>query len=216
MKKYLATSILASLVLAANSFAAVSINLSGNPNSGPQFFTGAGSSTVIPDGSLIRIGTFDAAPSAGAAFASYAGSFREFGRTTIGNATNVNPGTGRVNRLAILGGAAPDSPDEDASFVGKTIYIWVYNSASASSDPSVAQGVFATSLTFADQATALSTSITGYINAFGTAGDGGPAASVEKNANNLATRFNLAAVPEPTVTMSLGLLGALGLMRRRR
>lgn len=212
MKKYLACSILASFGFAATSNAAVIVSLTGNPVSGPAFFVTAGSSTVVPDGSLVRLGTFDAAPEANADFATFASSFREFARTTMGNASNVN--TGHIVRNNLTGGTGPESPDGDASFIGKTIYIWVYNSATDSA--SVEQGVFATTLAYADQATALATSLTTYVNAFGRSSAG--AASVEKNAAQTAvTRFNLApVVPEPSVTLSLGLLGALGLMRRRR
>ncbi len=213
MKKHLAALALAALFTTTQSQAVVTITLTGNPNTGPAFFVSADAgSPVVLDGSLIRIGTFETAPDAGDSFANYASSFREFGRTTMGNATNVN--TGHVVRQNIPGGdAASGSPDPDSFFIGKTIYIWVYSTPGAQDD--VSQGVYATTAVFADQPTAVSTSMTTYSQAFGVL-PGGTPASVVLNGTSV-TRFNLSAplIPEPA-TGALALLAAIALGRRRR
>jgi hypothetical protein len=217
MKKNLLIA-LTSLAVASSSMGAVTISLTGNPTSGPAFFN---PSTVVLDGSLIRIGTFNAAPATNSTFEALAAGFHEFARTTMGNASNVN--TGHVVRQNIAGDTEPgnpnaaNSPDADSFFIGKNVYIWVYDSATA--DPSKPQGVYSTSLLFADQPTAVSTSMTGYTTAYGQFApplNGGPVTNVVLN-GGLVTRFNLAApVPEPTVTVLGGLIAMLGLARRRR
>ena len=222
MKKYLITSALVTLFAVSQSQAVVTVSLTGNPTSGPAFFVGSSAaSPVVLDGSLIRLGTFvnsenlHTAPSAGGSFVEFASSFREFARTTMGNATNTN--TGHVVRQNIPGGdAASGSPDLDSFFVGKTIYIWVYGAAVAGD--LVPQGVFATTLSFADQPSAVSTSMTTYINAYGQFTPGTAAQSVTAVQGTApVTRFNLAIpVPEPAALTMLGLLAASGLMRRRR
>lgn len=213
MKKYLLSSVLVALLSATHSMGAVTISLTGNPTSGPAFFLSSGA--VVPDGSLIRIGTFDTAPSAGGTFLEFAASFHEFARTTMGNATNTN--TGHPVRNNIAGGTGPESPDADTFFIGKNVYIWVYGDADGDTTGNEGQGLYSTTLTFADQPTALSTSTTGYINAFGkNVIPGGTNANVVVS-NGLVTRFNLAGViPEPSSVVTLGLLSMLGLARRRR
>ena len=220
MKKHLTIAALVCAFTATSSMAAVTLTLSGNPNNGPQFVVGSGTTTPVLDGSLVRIGTFDTVPDANGTFESFASSFREFGRTTIGHTTAAAPvNLGRMNRANIPGIEGGTSPDGDGSFVDKTIYIWVYNSATA--DPSVAQGIFSTSFnTFKDQATALSIGVNTFITPFGQHSPLRPqenATSVDKNANNQATFFHLSSpVPEPTSTVIFGLLAGLGIMRRRR
>ena len=218
MKKYLLSSVVASLVLASNSMGIVTISLTGNPTTGPAFFLGPGLG-VVPDGALIRIGTFEAPPNPSGTFLDFAAGFHEFARTTMGNTTNTNTGHPVKNNIA--GSADPvQSPDADSYFIGKNVYIWVYADADGDTTGTQGQGVFSTTLTYADQATALSTSTTGYINDFGTL-VGAPAGSTPANATvtaGLVTRFDLAAppIPEPSSVATLGLLGLLGLARRRR
>jgi len=200
---------------------AVTISLTGNPTTGPAFFLGPGLG-VVPDGALIRIGTFEAPPNPNGTFLEFASAFHEFARTTMGNATNTN--TGHPVRNNIAGSADPvQSPDADSYFIGKNVYIWVYADADGDTTGTENQGIFATTLTYADQATALSTSTTGYINDFGVlvAPVGTPTSPATAHLNAATppqvTRFDLAAViPEPSSIATLGLLGLLGLARRRR
>lgn len=208
---------LASFAIASSSMGAVTITLSGNPNNGAQLFTAAGAAgSIVADGNLIRIGTFTSQPAADSTFATLASSFHEFARTTTGRdsgAANI----GRPNRANIAGSAdAGTSPDPDSFFVGKSIYIWVYNAA-ASSD-SVAQGIFLSTsgLVFEDAASATSVSGTTFTVGIGTGGQGWTPTTTELAAG-AATRLNLSApVPEPSASLLAGLLVSLGLIRRRR
>ena len=205
---------LASLAIASSSMGAVTISLTGNPTSGPAFFTSVGAATPVLDGNLIRIGTFAVAPNAGSLFSDLASSFHEFARTTMGNATPAAANTGHPVRNNITGSTDGNSPDDDSFFLGKNVYIWVYNSVTA--DAAANQGIFSSTLVYLDQATSVSTSTTGYVNAFGAFNTGTPS-SVAGTAT-VTSRFNLAApgVPEPATLTFGGVLAALGLLRRRR
>jgi uncharacterized protein (TIGR03382 family) len=219
MKKHLLVTLLGLAVFASKSAAVIAISLSGNPSTGPQFVVGPGTTTPVLDGRLIRIGTFETAPAAGATFDDFASSFQEFGRTTIGHTTAAAPvDQGRVNRSGVTGNTDPvQSPQPDTYFLGRTVYIWVYDSATESS--SVAQGLFSTTqATFADALGATSTSVNQYYTAYGRF-EGGTATSTTINTTtdpDQVTFFHLAVpIPEPA-TASLGLLALAGLMRRRR
>lgn len=217
MKKHMLSSAIASLVLVANSMGAVTISLTGSPISGPSFFEGSTGTMFVPDGALIRIGTFANPPDPDTTFVDLLGSFHEFSRTTMGNTNPAAANTGHVVRNNIAGGNGPDSPDPDSYFIGKNVYIWVHGDVDGDSTGLEYQGVFSTALQYADQPTALSTSTIGYINAFGRNTASGARASVVLNAaHTLATRFNLVEVPEPSSAATLGLLTALGLACRRR
>lgn len=220
MKKSTLLTAFAALAVASTSMGAVTINLSGNPNSGPQFFTGPG--VVVPDGSLIRLGTFATAPAANVGFAAAEAAFSEFARTTMGRDNITTPTLGHPVRNNIAG--SPDavtSPQPDSFFIGKNVYVWVYGGTAQ--DPTANQGIYSTALVYADQPTALSTSTTSYLNAFGSFAPLGQAgqqnATVAINTAltpNEATSFLLASlVPEPS-SLTLGLFAALGLLRRRR
>jgi len=216
MKKHLILTLLGLAALATKSSAVIAISLSGNPTSGPQFVVGPGSSSPVLDGRLIRIGTFETAPAAGATFEQFASSFQEFGRTTVGHTTAAAPvNQGRVNRSGVTGNNdSVQSPQPDTFFLGKTVYIWVYDSTTE--DPTVAQGVFSTTqATFADALGATSTSVNQYRTAFGQFIPGS-STTVDVDAGNLVTFFHLAVpIPEPG-TASLALLALAGLIRRRR
>jgi hypothetical protein len=220
MKKHVLLSLLglSFLAVAPNADAVIAITLSGNPTTGPQFVVGAGTSNPVPDGSLIRIGTFEAAPNVNGTFAEYAAAFQEFGRTTVGHTTASAPvNQGRVNRANISGNNDPvQSPQPDTYFLGRTVYIWVYNSATE--DPLAPQGIFSTSqAVFTDALSSTSTSVNQYLTPAGRfPAPLGTQTSVDTS-GNLVTVFHLAVViPEPASTAMFGLLAALGLMRRRR
>jgi len=209
MTKYLTLAFVA--VSLAASQAAVTINLSGSPTTGPQFTVPGGA--LIPDGSTVRLGTFDAVPTAGATFAQLAASFQEFGKIATGSGTDNVSGanTGRIQRSNIAGGADAASPQPDSFFASKPVYIWVYSGASAAT---AAQGVFGSATTFKDQPTAVSVSMGSFVGAFGTFADGGAAASATV-ATGVASAYRLAApIPEPSASI-LALLG-IGLLSRRK
>lgn len=209
MTKYLTFAFVA--VSLAASQAAVTINLSGSPTTGPQFTVPGGA--LIPDGSTVRLGTFEAVPTAGATFAQLAASFQEFGKIATGSGTDNASGanTGRIQRSNIAGGADAASPQPDSFFASKPVYIWVYSGASAGT---AAQGVFGSATTFKDQATAVSVSMGSFVSAFGTFADGGLPASATV-AGGVASAYRLAApIPEPSASI-LALLG-IGLLSRRK
>jgi len=210
MTKYLTLAFVA--VSLAASQAAVTINLSGSPTTGPQFTVPGGA--LIPDGSTVRLGTFDAVPTAGATFAQLAASFQEFGKIATGSGTDNASGanTGRIQRSNIAGGADAASPQPDSFFASKPVYIWVYSGATSAA--TAAQGVFGSATTFKDQATAVSVSMGSFVSAFGTFADGGAAASATV-AGGVASAYRLAApIPEPSASI-LALLG-IGLLSRRK
>jgi hypothetical protein len=214
----LALTVVASALFAVNASAAVIISLSGNPTNGPQFVVGSGNSSFVLDGSLVRIGTFESAPAANSTFAALESAFREFGRTTIGHTTAAAPtNVGRMNRSNLVGVDGGTSPDADGFFVGKSVYIWVYNSASA--DSGAAQGIFSTAQnTFQDQSTALSLSINQFRTAIGTHNPAeNPTTTDINQTNNTVTFFHLSnPVPEPSSALIISLVAALGFTRRQR
>lgn len=225
MKKHIALTVLAILGFVANSHAAVLVSITSNPTSGAQIFLSDGPPSIISDGSHVRIGTFvDGAnnhvePSATSTFTTLATSFREFAFLSSGHTAATGQNEGRINFTNIAG--APTG-EPDSFFVGKKIYIWVYNqpspgagAAPAASD-SLQQGVFSTSsLVFLDQATAVSFSLNNATRAYGRYDAPGTQASSNSTTDNAVTQLKLAAVPEPS-TAALGLLAGLGLMIRRR
>lgn len=209
MTKYLTLAFVA--VSLAASQAAVTINLSGSPTTGPQFTVPGGA--LIPDGSTVRLGTFATAPLAGASFVELAAAFEEFGKIATGSGTDNASGanTGRIQRSNIAGGADAASPQPDSFFASKPVYIWVYSGAASAT---ASQGVFGSATTFKDQATAVSVSMGSFINAFGDFKDGGAPASATVNAG-AASAYRLATpVPEPSASI-LALLG-IGLLSRRK
>jgi PEP-CTERM motif len=214
MKKILA-SIATLVATAALTQAAVTITLSGNPTTGPQFTVSSG---FVPDGSLVRIGTFATAPSANALFSTLESSFREFGRTTMGHTTSSAPvNQGRINRSNIAGIDGGTSPDGDSSFIGAAVYIWVYNSATANA--AVQQGIFSTAQnTFLDQSTSVALSVNQFRTAIGKVNESDiPAGVTINSANNLVTSFSLSVpVPEPTTSLTLMVFALAGAARRRR
>jgi hypothetical protein len=216
MKKSLLTTALATLALTAPTYAVISVSLTENPNSGPQFFIGA-TSSLVQNGSLVRIGTFDSPPTASSNFATYAASFKEFARTTFAHSNQPANNIGRINVLNITGGTGAESPLPDTDFIGKSIYVWVYTDADGDASGQEAQGLFQTNLTFAEQPTAVATSMTSYVTAYGSTAFGQSSVDLNANVPPGVAAFHLApGIPEPTTTATLGLLAALGLMRRRR
>jgi hypothetical protein len=131
--KYPVLTLLAGLFF-AGSCQATDVTLSSNA-SGPAVFN-ATNTAKVANGSLVRIGMVSNTSNPAA-------SFTEFGRATIrsaGLAPNEVPGkiTGNVTA------AGPDTTHD--VFNGKTIYIWVYNAATAAA--ATEQGIFRTSLAF--------------------------------------------------------------------
>ena len=208
------------MLLTSASQAVVLITLTENPTTGPVVKT----STLSPvlDGRLVRIGTFDLQPLANSTFAQLAATFHEFSTTQMGHATN--PNTGRINKTNIAGTVGTTgllgSDDPDSFFVGKKIYIWIYNANSV--DSAVDQGVFGSATasdTFKDQPSAFSMSMTRFTLAFGTFADGVPLNTASSTAGapsaNGPSLVLAGPVPEPGTSVFL-LLGVLGMAFRRR
>jgi hypothetical protein len=202
------------VTFSTTSHAAVTINLSGSPTTGPQFTVAGGA--LIPDGSTVRVGTFAAAPAANSTFTELAAAFREFGTIAAGSGTDNVTGanTGRIQRSNITGSAEASSPDPDSFFADKSVYIWVYSGAASTT---ASQGVFGSSTLFRDQATAVSVSMGSFASAFGNFGDGGASASFTPGATaGTASAYRLATpVPEPTASV-MSILVLMGFIARRR
>lgn len=204
------------LLTASFSQAAVLITLSTNPTTGIAFTSTAG---VLPDGSLVRIGTFTTTPAAGATFESLASSFREFGTTTSGHSNASGANKGMIGRTNIAG--ASGGPD-DASFIGAEVYIWAY--ASPTADPNAPQGIYRAYdaaavpavAKFADQTAALSISTTKLLDAYGTFAPNGTAAAVNRSGNVITGATLGVPIPEPSTITGGVALALLGLVRRRR
>lgn len=222
MKKTI-LALLSVFALSSVANAAVTISVTSNPTSGAQVFL-SGGSTVIPDGSHVRIGTFvDAGnaflePSTTATFAQLEASFREFGTISSGHTAATGLNEGRINTTNIAGAA---TGEPDSFFVNKRIFLWIYNEPSpgagvAPSSATVQQGVFATSsAVFLDQAVAVGVSLNNLTRAYGQY-TGGTAATTNSAVDNGVTALTLGApVPEPSSIALLGLIGLAGLRRKR-
>lgn len=191
--------------------AAVTINLSGNPTTGPVWTISGGG--LVPDGSLVKVGTLTGAAPANATFEQLAAIFEEFGRTTVGTDNAIGANTGHIQRSNISGIAGGTSPQPDSFFATKAVYIWVYGDATGTS--ASPQGLFGSATTFQDQATAVSVSMGSFANAYGQF-PGGTAASFTPGATaGTASAYRLAAAIPETSSSLLGML-ALGLLTVRR
>ena len=190
----------------ANSNAALAINVSTNPTSG-AYFVLANGTTRLPDGNLVRIGTFDAVPAADATQAALASAFKEYGTTTSGHSAAAGANKGMINRSAIAAGAGVS----EAAFTGKNVYLWVYNAPTAAAATQWGVYTNTTDWKFAasvdDPPVSLSTSA---LN--GAYGKNVGQAGIVAGTPNV---YKLAGIPE-TSTFSLTALAALGLMRRKR
>jgi hypothetical protein len=201
--------ILLSLVCAvANSNAALALNVATNPNTGAYFVLSDGT-TRLPDGNLVRIGTFATAPAADASAATLAAAFTEYGTTTSGHSAAAGANKGMINRSGVAAGAGVN----ETNFTGKNVYLWVYNAPTAAA--ATQWGVYGStdaSWKFAasvdDPPVSASTSL--ITNAYGKALTQAAVTTGTPNVYKLAN-----AVPE-TSTFSLTALAALGLMRRKR
>ena len=202
--------ILFSLVTAAtNGIAALAINIASNPTTGAYFVLSDGA-TRIPDGSLVRLGSFAAAPATDSTLAQLELAFTEYAATTSGHTAASGANKGLINRANIAD--APGGATE-VSFTGKNLYIWVYNTPTAAAATQFgvytstdASWKFAPSID--DPAVSASTAL---INT--AIGRGLTPASLTTGTPNVYRLANL--VPE-TSTFSLVALAALGLMRRKR
>ena len=194
---------------------AVTISLTENLTTGPVFQNSTGG--VILDGRLVRIGMFTGGdPSPNATFDTLAATFVEFNTTTFGNATvtNADDNKGRISRSNIADGAAPPAA---SAFVNQKIFIWVYDSATAS--PLVDQGVFSssTNILFADALSATSVSMLKMDQAFGKFAGAAVGATTTLIPNQTTGGIlNLAGpVPEAS-TAAMFFIGLVGMIYRRR
>lgn len=200
------------LAAAQASFAALTLNIVGNPNSG-SFFVTSNNTTRVADGSLVRIGTFETAPDPNSTFEQLAAQFTEFATTTIGHSAAAGANKGMINRTNIVDG--PNQPG-DSFFAGKQVYIWVYNSATA--DATADQGIFTSTdaaWRFAasadDPPVSLSTSL---INT--AIGVGLTAPGINPAADGVAQNYRLAAVVPEVSSSALAMLGIALIGARRR
>jgi len=207
--------IVALLICLPSVIQASSVTLS-SLNTGPSVFTSAGAGTVVglvPNGSLIRVGTLIGGTTS--AF------FVEFGTSTV-KAVGIVPNAKASKVSGSVTNTGGDNAGDDV-YNGLPVYIWIYNSVTASATAD--QAIFKSSLLFPVNNTGAVTdaitissinfnevlAIDGFTNgAFNAAGD---------NATGNATggQFVLGtAVPE--ISTSLLLVSFLGMVafRRRR
>jgi hypothetical protein len=204
MKKTI-LALLASLTVAAN---ASTVSLSNSP-SGPAAFL-PGNTTKVTNGSLVRVGMIGN-------LADPMGTFVEFGTSVIRNA---GVGGSAVPGKVVGSVTATGAESTHDQFNNQTVYLWIYSTATASSTAD--QGIFATTRTFpandvagvGDDTTVLvGTEVLSVVNLpaeMYTAAQILPGDAVDSK------HFVLGAfIPEPT-TSSIFVLGALGLLLRRR
>ena len=192
----------------ANCDAALAITISTNPVSGAYFVVADGT-TRIPDGSLVRLGTFDAPPVANADGAALNLSFKEYATTTVGHSAETVANKGMINRTNIPAGTGVAETD----FIGRQLYIWVYNAPTAVS--ATQWGVFTSDRTdipspwkFPVDDLPLAAGTLNINRAFGS-----PGIPAEVSPGTLI--YRLSGIPE-TSTLSLVVLAGLGFTRRRR
>lgn len=198
MKHFISSALISVGLLASAS--ATSVTLGGL---NAQFVTSTGA--ALPNGSLVRIGTMDTAVGLS--------SFVEWGTTSI---TTIASRPGRVG-LATVNGAS-----DDAAFNNKPIYLWVYNSATASS--TVDQAVFRADAatpawTFPVDGATATVAISSQAIDFARSPDGFTAPSIAgagTSSTNVKVLTLGAVVPEPSGAILLGMVSLLGLVRRRR
>lgn len=199
-----------SLMLSLSVNAAVSITLTEGVG-GPSFVMQSEKGEFpVPDGSLVRIGTFETAPNPLAAFWQLDLAFQEFGTTQMGHPSV--PGTGRISKVGILG--APDG-QPDSYFVGKKIYLWVYGSSPQAGG--VYQGIYGSSInSFVFGTGAYTASIANLDLAIGNAiGNGGAFWQTSIGTGASGPVLRLVAFPEPSATW-LALTGTLICVGKRR
>lgn len=197
------------------SHAVITISFAQNPTTGPLIITSLATGGVpVPDGSLVRIGTFAAPPNALGNLDTDYGSFQEFATTTIGR-----DGTPNSNGVLLRGGAAGiGGPD---SFAGQSIYIWVYNAptAGAATDEGIYRSMGAAGPSVfpaPNQPTSTSFSVTTFTAAFGTLLTPATSSPDPDAAGPLRQTLQLAGVPEPSTSLVMLFAGAGLLLRRRR
>jgi len=188
------------------SLKATTVSLS-STSAGPGVFQ-TDATTLVPNGSVIRIGTITN-------LANPIGSFVEFGTGAVRSV-----GVGGSARPGKVAGSVTATEPETAhdKFNGAAVYVWLYNGTSPLT--SSAQGLFSTTAVFPandgplglnDSLTLASgTQITGTVAIPGW----GTAAILPGDATN-SLKFVL-AVPEPTTTTFSGLVALAFMARRKR
>jgi len=175
---------------------------------GPAVFDST-NTLVVPNGSLVRVGTISNESDPNATFV-------EFGTSALASA-GANPATARPGKL--VGDATPSLAEANhTQFNGQTIYLWIYNAPTAGA--ATQQGIFKTNLVFPNNDTGgfgdsiIVTSATDITSVVAAPGYSAP--QILAGDANDSKHFVLGAVPEPTASL-LALLGvvAIGVRRRR-
>ncbi len=214
MKSTLLT-LAASLFIAGSSFGALSVGITSS-TTGAQFFL-SGGGTLVPDGSLVVIGTFASAPAANASFETLKLAFTEYGRTTFTHAGA--PNSGRFTRTGLAESNA-DPTIDDTDFTGKDLYMWVYSTPTESA--TAQQGIFTSvanaNWNFAASVDPPANTTTAGIATIDTAIGafiGGTQAGLVRNGATLTGLTLAAPVPEPSTALMM-LMGLSAFSYRRR
>ena len=200
-----------SLLAAFTTWAGASTVSLSSSATGPTAFNFA-NDTIIPNGSLIRIGRLSEP--------GVASSFVEFGTSTI-----KNGGIGPTAKPGKVNGAVANTGGEsdDAAFNNANVFVWIYNATTESA--ATERGLFqAVGLLFpaddpggvGDSLSITATSLTAYITDPALVGGQGRFDTTnDANGNGRLILGSLVAIPEPS---SFGLIALVGLtaIRRRR
>ena len=182
-------------------------------SAGPSVFA-SNAVNLVPNGSMIKVGTFLGGVETLA-------NWREFGGSTVkAVGIGVNAKNSKVSGSVTNNNAEAD----DTQFNGLAVYIWIYNSATVSATAD--QAIFKSSFVFptndlggtGDAVTPTATSFTGGILAIEGFTTGLYVANVDNGTGNLTGgKFILgAAIPEISTSMMLvSLLGLVAVRRRR-
>ena len=187
-----------------------SVTLS-SASTGPSVVT-TSAINLVPNGSLIRVGTF-------------IGGFAAINWVDFGVSTVKTAGVLAAARASKVTGSVTNTNGEadDTAFNGLPVYIWIYNSPTISATAD--QGIFRSSFNFptndlagtGDAVTPTAVSFVGGIalEGFGTSEYRATADNLTGNATGGLFVLG-AAVPEPSISLMLvSLLGLIAIRRRR-
>ena len=180
-------------------------------STGPSVFA-SNAVNLVPNGSLIRVGTFLGGIETLA-------NWRDFGVSTVKSA-----GIGASAKPSKVTGTVTNTGGDvdDAQFNGLAVYVWIYNSTTI--NPLAEQGIFKSTFLFpvndfsstADSVTPTATSFTTAIGLEGLFTAGQYIANADNGTGNLTGGKFVLGAPIPETSTSMFLASVLGLMTLRR